>query len=264
MCVESRQRRVSKSSTPSSQRINGPPSRRDKSRWRGSNFPRTSRGWNCVKSLESSITRERDLPTPLNASFTAIAFDIDLIFQRFFVFPSYLSSLPYYYYYYYSLLSKKFRLHLLASLGNLENWKWKKCVNLFRINRISILFRDIRATRNARLPLRNIWRDNSSKENHGLVPSALKIPLIRVISGKGRASDSAFGPVFTPSIRVGDLRVHDRQSRLSTCDDVSPLLLSRRLFPRSLNDSSRVIVQTMPHTGKFVGSIEKIERSICN
>lgn len=162
------------------------------------------------------------------------------------------------------LLSKKFRLHLLASLGNLENWKWKKCVNLFRINRISILFRDIRATRNARLPLRNIWRDNSSKENHGLVPSALKIPLIRVISGKGRASDSAFGPVFTPSIRVGDLRVHDRQSRLSTCDDVSPLLLSRRLFPRSLNDSSRVIVQTMPHTGKFVGSIEKIERSICN
>lgn len=170
MCVESRQRRVSKSSTPSSQRINGPPSRRDKSRWRGSNFPRTSRGWNCVKSLESSITRERDLPTPLNASSTAIAFDIDLIFQRFFVFPSYLSSLPYYYYYYYSLLSKKFRLHLLASLGNLENWKWKKCVNLFRINRISILFRDIRATRNARVPLRNIWRDNSSKENHGLVP----------------------------------------------------------------------------------------------
>lgn len=40
--------------------------------------------------------------------------------------------------------------------------------------------------------------------------------------------------------------MHDRQSRLSTCDDVSPLLLSRRLFPRSLNESSRVIVQTIP------------------
>lgn len=60
---------------------------------------------------------------------------------------SLLPFLPYYYYYYYSLLSKKFRLHFLASLGNLENWKWKKCVNLFRINRISILFRDIRAMR---------------------------------------------------------------------------------------------------------------------
>lgn len=127
---------------------------------------RTSRGWNCVKSVESSITRERDLPTPLNASSTAIAFDIDLIFQRFF---SSLFSLPLYHYYYYSVLNKE-KFHVprwfLVNVGR----SMEKCINLFfRINlgsRSFILFRDI-FVRNeeCEFHLRNVWRDNSWKEN---------------------------------------------------------------------------------------------------
>lgn len=85
----------------------------------------------------------------------------------------------------------------MASLVNFQIGNGKNVVNLFRINRISILFRDIDATRNARVPLRNIWRDNSSK-NRSLVSvsDALKIPLIRIISGESRASDSGFRTGF--------------------------------------------------------------------
>lgn len=188
--------------------------------------------------MESSITRERDLPTPLNASSTAIAFDIDLIFQRFF---SSLFSLPLYHHYYYVLNKKKFHVPGWFSgklVKSLVGGSMEKCVNLFfRINLGSrspfCLEIYLFATRNAS----SIW------EMYGEIivrrrigyRFCLKIPLIRVISVGVEPVTLVFGPVFTPSIRVGDLRVHDRQSRLSTCDDVSPLSYSRapRLFSRS-------------------------------